>query len=518
MTHARGAHGHRRAGRRPTLFRRHVRAAAHARGLAPPGARRARRRRPAPGQGGRARDYAGGREWARPGAPAHAPHLPSPPPQLAKALTAASKSALPGTPKRDRASSVRRWVAAALAGGRLEEGGGGGGVRYVKKKTKSRGGAGGSARAPPATPARARAADARPSPPSPPQAQPQQAPPRPQARSLPQPTPAAAAAAAATATAALDPASRPRWRADAARPDVKKGRFSDEEKTTLLAAVAAYAAAKGLDTADPGWLFETRTGAAKDASRGAWQSIAAALPRRTAKSVYAAGTRMLHGGNYRGAWSADDTARLLALVAARGTVWTSVGAALGRLPEACRDRWREARLGDAKAAGRWSDAEAAALDAAVRAHLRARAGAAAPAEPGALPPAGSSGASAARAPLDGVDWSAVSASVATRSPAQCMEKWYDQVSPSMAARGEWGAGDDRRLLRALIAAGPAAIEADIDWDAAVRGRTGAAARRRWRLMLKAAPRGTPDAPGAAAAALAALHAPALLERAAREGE
>jgi hypothetical protein len=39
--------------------------------------------------------------------------------------------------------------------------------------------------------------------------------------------------------------------------------------------------------------------------------------------------------------------------------------------------------------------------------------------------------------------------VGTRTNIQCLEKWYTQLSPSMVARGEWGSGDDRRLLRAL---------------------------------------------------------------------
>jgi len=39
--------------------------------------------------------------------------------------------------------------------------------------------------------------------------------------------------------------------------------------------------------------------------------------------------------------------------------------------------------------------------------------------------------------------------VRTRSNLQCLEKWYDQLCPSMVDRGEWGPGDDRRLLRAL---------------------------------------------------------------------
>ena len=39
--------------------------------------------------------------------------------------------------------------------------------------------------------------------------------------------------------------------------------------------------------------------------------------------------------------------------------------------------------------------------------------------------------------------------VGTRSNVQCLEKWYSQLSPSMVSRGDWGPGDDRRLLRSL---------------------------------------------------------------------
>ena len=76
--------------------------------------------------------------------------------------------------------------------------------------------------------------------------------------------------------------------------------------------------------------------------------------------------------------------------------------------------------------------------------------------------------------------------VGTRNYSQCAEKWYTAVSPSRVQRGDGGAGDDRRLLRALWAAG-AAREFQLDWGALVRGRTAAQARRRWRLMVKMVP-------------------------------
>ena len=49
--------------------------------------------------------------------------------------------------------------------------------------------------------------------------------------------------------------------------------------------------------------------------------------------------------------------------------------------------------------------------------------------------------------------------------------------------GEWGSGDDRRLLRALLNTG-AAEDFQVDWGQLVATRTAQQARRRWRLMLK----------------------------------
>lgn len=50
------------------------------------------------------------------------------------------------------------------------------------------------------------------------------------------------------------------------------------------------------------------------------------------------------------------------------------------------------------------------------------------------------------------------------------------------ASGDWGSGDDRRLLRALLRSG-ATHEFQVDWGNLI-ARNAAQTRRRWRLMLK----------------------------------
>ena len=52
--------------------------------------------------------------------------------------------------------------------------------------------------------------------------------------------------------------------------------------------------------------------------------------------------------------------------------------------------------------------------------------------------------------------------------------------------GDWGIGDDRRLLKALFK-GSYSTEWQVDWSTLIPQRTATAARRRWRLMLKSVP-------------------------------
>ncbi|KAL4432464.1 hypothetical protein ABPG77_001763 [Micractinium sp. CCAP 211/92] len=347
-------------------------------------------------------------------------------------------------------------------------------------------------------------------------------------------TPAAAAAAPAApapapAAESEEDVAEVRWRDNERRQNVKSGVYSKAEKETLRQAVINFAAKNGLPTDSFDWLFgSSRSGATK----GAWKKIAAALPHRTFKSVWAAGTRMLHEGNYQGRWTPEEDAQLLALVSERGRKWKEIGGAVGRMAESCRDRWLMIRQGEAKKEGPWSDEETEQLRQAVQEYLAAKTAA----EGGAT---GSQGEDAAtltlediqgaasepvvdadgaatvtvsrRIILDDIDWNVVSQAVGTRSNIQCLEKWYSQLSPSMVARGEWGSGDDRRLLRALFLSG-AVHDYEVDWNQVVRGRTAQQAKRRWRLMVKSIPDSRDLEFGELVEALVDRHLPQLREQ------
>ena len=291
------------------------------------------------------------------------------------------------------------------------------------------------------------------------------------------------------------------WRASLKRTDVKSGPFSKAENNTIREQVAEFARKRGLSTDDYSWLTPTGAGQRSKETLGIWKFVAAALPQRTIKSVAAAGNRMFHPEANKGRWSTEEDEELRQAVASLGNQWMTIGARVGRTREDCRARWRDIRLGDAKAEGHWSVDEEARLVAAVNEYLAAKKTAEAGDKSGTVRlnssvNGGGGGGSKydnedeeeekmdRRLVLDDINWGVISQRVKTRTHNQCFDKWYEQLSPSMVARGDWGAGDDRRMLRALWRAGPAA-EYEVKWGSLVEGRTAAQARRRWRLMTKA---------------------------------
>ena len=71
----------------------------------------------------------------------------------------------------------------------------------------------------------------------------------------------------------------------------------------------------------------------------------------------------------QGKWSQDEDDQLRQLVGEKGSKWAEISRSLNRLPEGCRDRWRELKLGDAKLTGRWSKEETERLRTLVNAYM-----------------------------------------------------------------------------------------------------------------------------------------------------
>ncbi|KAF3081150.1 RNA polymerase I enhancer binding protein [Orbilia oligospora] len=71
-----------------------------------------------------------------------------------------------------------------------------------------------------------------------------------------------------------------------------------------------------------------------------WNVLMTNLPLRTRQSLHAHVRRMYNDFEDRGKWTKEQDDELRDLVAQKGTKWIVIGGLLDRMPEDCRDRWK----------------------------------------------------------------------------------------------------------------------------------------------------------------------------------
>ncbi|GAQ91283.1 hypothetical protein KFL_007580010, partial [Klebsormidium nitens] len=265
------------------------------------------------------------------------------------------------------------------------------------------------------------------------------------------------------------------WKDDDVRTDLKYGAFSKEEDEIIRAAVAEYIEERNLGEDGIEKLLNTRK---HKEVQGAWLEIARCLPERSVKRVHARACRLLHGGNYKGRWSREEEERLQTLHAQLGPKWVQIGSMMGRLPDACKDKWRIIGVTDKKK-GQWSPKESEQLSRLVQESLsqkRIRTSVERVVD--------------GRQVRDDIDWTAISARMGVRTANQCLRHWYDVLAPGMVRTGtgveEWGGEDDQLMLQRIVESG-ATSEPEVEWASLLPHRDGTACRKRWRMMIKHLP-------------------------------
>lgn len=89
-----------------------------------------------------------------------------------------------------------------------------------------------------------------------------------------------------------------------------------------------------------------------------WESLTRILPYRSRASVYKHVRRQYHVFEVRAKWDKKDDEILRSLASTKEGNWKEIGDAMGRMPEDCRDRWRNyVKCGDNRVLNKWSEEE-----------------------------------------------------------------------------------------------------------------------------------------------------------------
>jgi hypothetical protein len=231
----------------------------------------------------------------------------------------------------------------------------------------------------------------------------------------------------------------------------KAGAWSSAEDAALRRAFDAFA--ERMEWSEDQRLGPILEGATAAGAPGFWKALAAPFPDRTLRGVQRRAMKVFHPGNNKGAWSREEEARLLALVAQHGKAWRVISRALDRFPQGCKTvherLTREAAEGGDVVLGAWGASEEAALLAGVRKYGVREEEEEEEEEGGDLR-------------VTDIPWAAVAAHVGTRSAAQCSSKWghmHEGQRVTYLTAGEKQASKARKAARqggGGAAPGPAA--------------------------------------------------------------
>lgn len=172
-----------------------------------------------------------------------------------------------------------------------------------------------------------------------------------------------------------------------------------------------------------------------------WDDVANILPNRTRASVYKHIRRAYHVFSARGKWTPSEDKELGMLVEEKGKQWKQIGLLMGRMPEDCRDRWRNyVKCGEKRIQNKWGVDEEERLRGVVTQLM-------------------------ASFPGQDINWTEVSDLMGgTRSRIQCRYKWTKLAKrAAMAKIDAMMPGDKISMLQFLKESGYEE-ESQVDWD------------------------------------------------------
>lgn len=176
-----------------------------------------------------------------------------------------------------------------------------------------------------------------------------------------------------------------------------------------------------------------------------WESLHKVLPYRTRASVYKHVRRSYHIFDVRGKWTPEEDVTLGRLAQEKDGQWKLIGQEMGRMPEDCRDRWRNyVKCGNNRAQNKWQDSEEEKLKNVITEILNEQ----------------------LNSPAPIINWTLVSEKMGgTRSRIQCRYKWNKILKRDALARAQTIDLNDRIWLLTKLQELRFLPETEIDWDA-----------------------------------------------------
>ncbi|KAI9837855.1 MAG: hypothetical protein M1819_006789 [Sarea resinae] len=117
------------------------------------------------------------------------------------------------------------------------------------------------------------------------------------------------------------------------------GPFTDLEIELLTRFLEGYRDEHGISQFDLNEKIQ-ETGRSTGSKDEFWNEVAAVLPYRTRQSIYKVCRRRFHNFGKRGKWTAEEDEMLRVAQEQKPNKWKAIGEMIGRMPEDCRDRWR----------------------------------------------------------------------------------------------------------------------------------------------------------------------------------
>ena len=241
-------------------------------------------------------------------------------------------------------------------------------------------------------------------------------------------------------------------------------RYTPEEDEKIKAAVLDYIDSHGLGEEGLDMVLNVKL---HPEVSGCWKEIAKGVPERPYESVYRRAHTLLEKEG-RCKWTPEELEFIEKTYEQHGASWRAVADALGKSRDQVKDAWRRLKYTKAKK-GHWSQEEYQKLFNLVNLDLLERAK-----EPYKRSQHGML--------RDNICWEAIGHKLETRNSAFCCKKWYEQLTSTMVASGDWCDTDDFRLINALYALDACCME-EVDWDNLVEHRSGDVCRKRWEQMI-----------------------------------